>query len=158
PDGSTVYAVNDLDGQLYTIDGASGRTLGKVKLGDHPFSAKLAADGKTLYVSNIGAAEVVAVDVTRPADLRVTDRFAVEPHPNDLVLTADGRLFVSCGNTNHVLAIDLKTKARMEAVSVAPSPKAPVGSTPNSLALTADGRQLLVADADNNSVAVVEIG
>jgi DNA-binding beta-propeller fold protein YncE len=157
PDGSTVYAINDSDGQLYTVDGASGRTLGKVSLGSHPFAAKIARDGKTLYVSNIGGAEVVAVDVSKPAEPQVTDRFPVEPHPNDLVLTADGRLFVSCGNMNHVLAIDLKTKARMEAVSVAPSPKAPAGSTPNSLALTADGRTLLVADADNNSVAFVDI-
>src|SRR5215475_10114228 len=29
PDGSTVYAINDSDGQLYTIDGTSGKTLGK---------------------------------------------------------------------------------------------------------------------------------
>ena len=45
----------------------------------------------------------------------------------------------------------------MEAVSVAPTPKAPVGSTPNSLALSPDGHELYVADADNNSVAVVAI-
>jgi DNA-binding beta-propeller fold protein YncE len=45
----------------------------------------------------------------------------------------------------------------MEAINVAPSPKAPVGSTPNSLALSADGRELYVADADNNSVAVISI-
>src|SRR6185436_7502903 len=65
--------------------------------------------------------------------------------------------FVSCGNTNHVVAFDLKTGAKMEAVSVAPSPKAPPGSIPNSLALSPDGRDLYVADADNNSVAVVSV-
>jgi YVTN family beta-propeller protein len=105
----------------------------------------------------LGAAEVVAVDVTEGARPKVVEHLAAEPHPNDLVVTADGRLFVSCGNTNHVVAIDLKTKAKMEAINVAPSPKAPVGSTPNSLALSADGRELYVADADNNSVAVVSI-
>jgi DNA-binding beta-propeller fold protein YncE len=45
----------------------------------------------------------------------------------------------------------------MESVSVAPTPKAPVGSTPNSLALSSNGRELYVADVDNNSVAVVSI-
>jgi DNA-binding beta-propeller fold protein YncE len=157
PDGTSVYAINDSDGNLYTLDGASGRTISKLALGDHPFAGRLSNDGKTLYVSLLGAAEVVSVDVTRPTSAHIIDHIAVEPHPNDLVITGDGRLFVSCGNTNHVVAVDLATKKVMEAVSVAPTPKAPVGSTPNSVALSADGKQLLVADADNNSVAVIDI-
>jgi DNA-binding beta-propeller fold protein YncE len=157
PDGKSVYAINDSDGHLYTLDGSTGKTVSKLALGNHPFAGKLSRDGRTLYVSLLGAAEVVSVDVTNAMAPRVIDHIAVEPHPNDLTLTDDGRLFVSCGNTNHVVAVDLATKKVMEAVSVAPTPKAPVGSTPNSVALTADGKQLLVADADNNSVAVVEI-
>src|SRR5262245_8979506 len=147
-DGAVIYAVNDLDGHLYTLDAAGGRTHSRVQLGDHPFAAKLSGDGKLLYVSNIGAAEVVSVNVSNKTEPEVVSRLAVEPHPNDLALTADDRLFVSCGNTNHVVAFDLKTGAKMETVSVAPSPKAPVGSTPNSLALSPDGRDLYVADAD----------
>src|SRR5262249_24621655 len=134
PDGGLIYAVNDLDGSLYVID-AGGHSVAKLDLRNHPFAAKLARDGKTLYVANIAAAEVVVVDVSHPSDPSITDRIPVEPHPNDLALTADGRLFVSCGNTNHVVVIDLKTKKQSETVSVAPTPKAPVGSTPNSLAL-----------------------
>src|SRR5258707_10681222 len=54
PDGSAIYAVNDLDGNLYTLDGHSGRTVSRVSLGDHPFAARLSRDAKRLYVSNIG--------------------------------------------------------------------------------------------------------
>jgi len=157
PDGEAVYAVNDLDGYLYILDGRNGETVSRVNLGDHPYAAKLSRDGKRLYVTLLGAAEVVAVDLSDRAQPKVVEHLAVEPHPNDLVITADDRLFVSCGNTNHVVAIDLKTKDKMEAINVAPSPKAPVGSTPNSLALSPDSRELYVADADNNSVAVVSI-
>ena len=157
PDGAAVYAVNDLDGFLYVLDGRTGETVSRVNLGDHPFAAKLSRDGKRLYVTLIGAAQVVAVDVADAAQPKIVERLDAEPHPNDLVITADDRLFVSCGNTNHVIAIDLKTKAKMEAINVAPSPKAPVGSTPNSVALSPDGHELYVADADNNSVAVVSI-
>src|SRR5215469_16130790 len=157
PDGKFVYAINDSDGNLYAIDGANGRTVSKLTLGDHPFTGELSNDGKSLYVSILGEAAVAKVDVSNPAAPKVVSRFDVEPHPNDLAITADGRIFVSCGNTNHVVAIDLKTGAKMEAVSVAPTPKAPVGSTPNSLALSADGKQLFVANADNNSVAVIDI-
>jgi YVTN family beta-propeller protein len=157
PDGAAVYAVNDLDGFLYILDGRTGDTISRVNLGDHPYAAKLSRDGKRLYVTLIGTAEVAAVDVTDRVQPKVVERLAAEPHPNDLVITADDRLFVSCGNTNHVVAIDLKAKAKMEAINVAPSPQAPVGSTPNSLALSPEGRELYVADADNNSVAVVSI-
>jgi YVTN family beta-propeller protein len=156
-DGKFVYGINDSNGSLYVIDGASGKTISKVELGDHPFAGKLSRDGKSLYVSILGSNEVVKVDVSDPASPSVKSHIAVEPHPNDLAITADDRLFVSCGNTNHVVAIDLKTEARMEAVSIAPTPKAPPGSTPNSLALSADSKRIFVADADNNSVAVIDI-
>src|ERR1044071_3057298 len=63
PDGAAVYAVNDLDGFLYVLDGRTGETVSRVNLGDHPFAAKLSRDGKRLYVTLIGAAQVVAVDV-----------------------------------------------------------------------------------------------
>lgn len=156
--GKSVYAIDDPLGLLFTLDGATGTVVSKLEIGDHPFAAKLSRDGRILYVSMMGSAEVVKVDVSDPAAPKVTGRIAVEPHPNDLAITTDGRLFVSCGNTNHVVAIDLKTDAQVEAVSVAPTSKAPVGSTPNALALSADGKHLFVADADNNSVAVIDIG
>ena len=42
-------------------------------------------------------------------------------------------------------------------ISSALYPNAPNGSTPNSLALSADGKVLLVANADNNNVAVIDV-
>jgi hypothetical protein len=51
-------------------------------------------------------------------------------------------LFVSCGNTNNVIAFDLKTRQRLEVIDTALGPKAPAGSTPNSLALSPDGKAL----------------
>jgi YVTN family beta-propeller protein len=156
-DGKAIYAIDDFDGSLYVVDAATNRTLSKLALGDHPFTGRLSRDGRLLYVSVLGAAEVEVVDVSSPTAPAIVDHIGVEPHPNDLALTPDGRLFVSCGNTNHVVAIDVKTKTRLESVSVAPTARAPVGSTPDSLALSADGSRLFVADADNNSVAVIDI-
>src|SRR6202022_4419750 len=44
-----------------------------------------------------------------------------------------------------------------EQVSVALHPQAPAGSTPNGLGLSPDGNTLLVANADNNAIAVVDV-
>jgi len=92
-----------------------------------------------------------------PGHPKVTSTLATDPHPNDIVVTGDNRLFVSCGHTNNVISFDLKTGQRLEVVSTAFGPKAPVGSTPVSLALSPDGRTLYVANADNNSVAVIDV-
>src|SRR5262249_27503889 len=50
-----------------------------------------------------------------------------------------------------------KTRQRLEVINTALGPKAPAGSTPNSLALSPDGKTLYVANADNNSLSVVDI-
>jgi len=97
------------------------------------------------------------VDVSDSAHPAVTGKLATEPNPNSLALTAADRLFVSCGHTNNVLSFDLKTKQRLEVVSLALGPKAPAGSTPNSIALSPNGEFLYVANADNNSVGVIEV-
>jgi DNA-binding beta-propeller fold protein YncE len=156
-DGSAIYALNASDNHLYILDINSGRGLARMQVGAHPIASTLSADGATLYVANLGGAEVVAVDVRDPVKPAITGKMATDAHPNDVVLTKDGRLFVSCGNANTVLAYDLKTGKKMETIYTSLSPKAPAGSTPNSLAVSPDGEFLYVANADNNNIAVIEI-
>src|SRR5262245_26825807 len=135
-DGTLLYALNNSDDHLYILETYGGRAIARLNVGDHPWSAKLSKDGKTLYVATLGGASVAIVDVSEPASARVTATLATDPHPNDLAVTADGRLFVSCGHTNNVIAFDLKTRERLEVISTALGPRAPAGSTPNSLALS----------------------
>src|SRR5262249_22672976 len=97
------------------------------------------------------------VDVSQPIHPVVIGTIATDPHPNDLALRDDGVLFVSCGHTNHVLALDVASKKILETINMALGPKAPAGSTPISLSLAADGKTLFVANADNNMVAVVDV-
>jgi WD40 repeat protein len=157
PDGTLLYALNNSDDHLYILETHGGRAVARLKVGDHPISAEISKDGKTLYVANLGGASVAVVDIADAAHPAIAATLATDPHPNDLALTADGRLFVSCGNTNNVISFDLKTRERLEVINTALAPKAPAGSTPNSLALSPDGEMLYVANADNNSVAVIEV-
>jgi len=157
PDGTLLYALNNSDQQLYILETRAGRAVAKLHVGDHPISARLSKDGKTLYVANLGSANVAIVDVSDSGQPRIAGTLATDPHPNDVAVTADGRLFVSCGNTNNVIAFDLKSRQRLEVISTALGPKAPAGSTPNSLALSPDGKRLYVANADNNSVSVINV-
>ena len=158
PDGAVLYALNNSDAQLYVVETHGGRAVARLQVGDHPIAARLSKDGKTLYVANLGSANVAIVDVSDPSRPTIEGTLATDPHPNDVVVTPDGRLFVSCGNTNNVMAFDLKSRERLEVIGTALGPKAPAGSTPDSLALSPDGKMLYVANADNNSVAVIDVG
>jgi YVTN family beta-propeller protein len=157
PDGGLLYALNNSDQHLYVVDTHGGRAVARVRVGDHPISARLSKDGRTLYVANLGSANVAIVDVSESSRPAIAGTLATDPHPNDVALTSDGRLFVSCGNTNNVIAFDLKSRQRLEVISTALGPKAPAGSTPNSLAVSPDSKRLYVANADNNSVSVIDI-
>lgn len=156
-DGKILYAINHSDGHVYILETHGGRALGRVKAGDHPINGALSKDGKTLYVANLGSSDVSVIDVGKPDQPTITATLSTDAHPNDLVLRADGLLFVSCGHTNNVITIDVETKQRLETINMALGVKAPAGSTPNSLALSSDGKKLFVANADNNAVAVVDV-
>src|SRR5205807_1683322 len=75
-----------------------------------------------------------------------------------MVLSADGRrLFVASGSTASVWVYDTASWDSIEQISMSLFPNAPRTATPNSLAISPDGQTLLVANADTNTVAVVDI-
>jgi DNA-binding beta-propeller fold protein YncE len=123
---------------------------------DHAYPYKVVLDNADTHawVSLWGGSAVAQVNL---ADGKMV-RMKTDPHPNDMVLQPDGtRLFVACGNTNLADIIDLKSGKVSEKLDAALFPGAPEGSTPNALALDAAGKTLLVANADNNNVAMFDV-
>jgi len=155
PDGQRLFAVHVYGTALSVIDVESKKVTKTIDLPAEPYSALVAADGKTLFVSLWGGAKVLMFD---PWTLNQVGEVAVGEHPNAMVQSKDGsRLFVACANTNAVWVIDLQSRSATEQIGVALFPQAPPGSTPNALSLAPDGKTLLVANADNNTIAVVDV-
>jgi YVTN family beta-propeller protein len=150
-DGS-LYALNIQTDTLYRLSGAGFTQQSSTKTGYRPYGVALSPNGKTLAVANWGDRSVSLLD---PAALRETARIAVGSHPNEMVWSREGRLFVANSGSNDVSVIS--GSAVIETIRTSLDPKAPVGSTPDALALSPDGRRLYVANADNNNVAVVDI-
>jgi YVTN family beta-propeller protein len=165
PDGKWLFAARVLADDVAKVDLATGKVVATVAVGKHPYRPVFAADGKTLAVTNWGGSSVTLLDPATGAALATVP---TDDHPTDAVFSHDGRsLFVAEANRNRVAAIDVATGrvARQIAVALGPdgpgSPSAdtlPDGSTPNALALAPDGKTLFVANADDDAVAVVEIG
>ncbi len=75
-----------------------------------------------------------------------------------LLNRAGTRLFVTSGSTDRISVVDTRS-GRVLTDLRDPAPAGPSeGSTPNALALSADGTRLYVAEADNNAVAIFDLG
>ncbi len=156
PKKNLLYALNRgtarYSGQVVVFDTAGGRIAARIKVDAIPYAAVISEDGARLYVSNWGSDTVSVIDT---AANKVLSSISVGDNPNDLLLTADGRLFVACAQDNTVWVIDTATRMARERISTALTPRSPEGSTPNALAYDAAAKSLYVANADNNSVAVI---
>lgn len=177
-DGASLY-VAELWGQrvvkVSTTDGATrwARVLASPQGGDAmqedearvpahaeanaPFPFTCVADEATgrVFVSLWATAAVLVLDAQTGTELA---RWPVGPHPCEMLLAGDGRLFVAEANHNTVSVLDVKDGRVTEKLTAALFPDSPPGSMPNSLALTPDGKSLFVANATNNNLAVFDVG
>ena len=107
-----------------------------------------------LFVSLWAKSAVLVLDAKTGVDLA---RWPVGDHPNEMVLSRDGRLFVAEANRNSVSIVDTANGRVLETLNTALFPNALPGSMPNSLALSPDGSRLFVANANNNNVAIFDV-
>ncbi|WP_259014608.1 beta-propeller fold lactonase family protein [Emticicia fluvialis] len=150
-----IFVVAKDNNTLYQLDIATRSILKKIPLPAEAYTCLLSPDNQLLYVSLWGGAKVLIYDI---ATSKITHEIAVDKNPNDMALTRDGQyLYVSHGNDNTVSVIDTRQKLRIETLSCALYPDAPVGSTPNGVALSEDEEKLFIANADNNCLAVFEV-
>lgn len=169
PNTGKLYVCNEGNHEVWVLNADTLAHEATIAVGQHPHSCAFGGDRKHLYVTNWGSRSVSVIDATK--NRRLHD-VTVGLRPNDLALARDGRMFVACSgdNTVHVL-----TTAKLETVPEAASPtrrlwegtrevistslypQSPEGSTPCAVAVAPDGKTLFVANADNNSVVVVDI-
>lgn len=155
PDGKTLYVGNLATDTVYSVSLPDGTVKVQHTLDSnaHPYCLRVGPDGN-LYVTE-GA--LAAIAVLKTDGLSQVQRITTDKHPNDLAFTKDGRLFVSCANSDTVLSIDVSTGLIRERIFVTLTQKSPAGAIPSAVELSADGKSLYVANSGNNAVAVVDI-
>lgn len=149
-----LYVCENRANRLAIFDLASKGLVRELPTGASPYDVRIdGARGRAL-VSNWGGASVSALplDGLAPAETWTTGR-----HPTALHLDpATRRLFVACALDDVVAALDADTGRALWNASVTLAPGDPAGSTPTSIA-PAPGGRILVADSDNNDVAVIDV-
>ena len=175
-DGRWLYVALSLTNRLAVVEAATGRIDRYYDVGVAPWDVLLAGD--TVVVSNRGGRRarpgdrtnlsagtpVVSTDTNGAVtngtvsfvDLRThrVRETRVGLHPSGLA-TRDGYLFVTNSNSDTVSVVDLRTRAVVTTIAVAPFPDAPFGSSPNAVAPLGTDR-LVVALGRNNAVALYQ--
>jgi YVTN family beta-propeller protein len=146
--------VSPVAGYVAIFHSETGALETRIPVELSPYAIVFSEDGKLAYVSNWSSDTVSVIDTDAR---KVVASIKAGDNPNDMVLAKDGRLFVACASDNSIVVIDTKTRQSIEKLKTSLHPQAPEGSTPNALTLDRENNMLFVANADNNSVAVVSI-
>jgi DNA-binding beta-propeller fold protein YncE len=156
-DGRLLVADGEQD-KLLVVDPAEGKVLRSVAVARNPYSLLLNSEGTSVFVSSWSTAQVVEY---RLSDGKEMARIPVGAHPTEMLwLPASERqpdddeapsgtaprLAVACANTNFVYILENRGAAWRvkEKISVALTPRQPVGMTPSSLSVSLDKHRLFV--------------
>jgi len=150
-----LYVVTKDNNSLYIVNTSNKSVIKKIDLGAEGYTCILSPSKTALYISVWGRRKILILDTKTNI---ITDSIAVGDHPNEIILTKNGRfLFVANANENSVSVVDTRSKKEIEVLNAALYPDAPAGSTTNGLALSGDEKRLYIANADNNSLAVFDV-
>jgi YVTN family beta-propeller protein len=137
PDGARVYVAgctqSCTDGQVLTIDAASGQLGPRYRLKSTPSGMAIAPDGRELWVANGREASVSVIDLAS-GSISTT---AVDAQPIGVALDPAGRrVYVASFGTSVVVVLDARTRAVVGTIAV--------GQGPRALAVSPDGHDLWV--------------
>ena len=154
-DGKFVYVAENLGDRLAVVNAATGEITQRLSLDHYPYDVVRTANGQ-VFVSAWGGSTVSQFRVLPDGALAYLGRIEVGRHPS--ALAAKGAmLYVALAGSDRVAVVDTKLRKVARYLHDAAPGAPPEGSTPNAIAVTSDGKRLLVAEADNNAIAVFDL-
>lgn len=146
PDGSRLLVSNWCGFDVTIVDLATDTPITRVKVGRHPRGIAISSDSRTAYVSVMGEARILRLDLRSNS---VTGEVAdAGSTPRHLLLSPDDRyLYVSNHRQNVVRKIDLEQNREVGIAST--------GTETRSMALAEDGASLYVVNYRDGTVSKV---
>src|SRR6202030_1975040 len=145
----------DVGDRLAVVNAATGEIRQRFSTDHYPYGVAVTADGQ-VFVSAWGGSTVSQFRVLGDGTLAYLGRIEVGRHPSALAVRGT-TLYVTLAGSDRVAVVDTKLRKVARYLHDAAPGAPPEGSTPNAVALTHDGKRLLVAEADNNAVAVFDV-
>ncbi len=152
--GRFIYVAGNVGDRLAVVDADTGEVVQRFPTDHYPYGVQLTTDNR-LFVSAWGGSTVSEFHTLSNGTLAYDGRIAVGRHPSAMA-TSGTDLYVALAGSDRVAIVDTKarrvTRYLRDSVPGAP----PEGSTPNALAVDSIRKRLLVAEADNNAIAVFD--
>jgi len=155
PNGKFIYVAEDVGDRLAVVNATTGEITQRFSTDRYPYGVALTADGQ-VFVSAWGGSTVSQFRVLMDGTLAYLGRIEVGRHPSALAVKGES-LYVTLAGSDQVAVVDTKRRKVARYLHDAAPGAPPEGSTPNSVAFSADGKRLMVAEADNNAVAVFDV-
>ena len=155
PNGKFVYVVENVGDRLAVVNAATGEITQRFSTDHYPYGIALTADGQ-VFVSAWGGSTVSQFRIVADGSLAYLGRIEVGWHPSALAVKGT-RLYVTLAGSDRVAVVDIRLRRVARYLHDAAPGAPPEGSTPNAVALTSDAKRMLVAEADNNAVAVFDV-
>jgi YVTN family beta-propeller protein len=146
PDGRRLVVSNWCGFDVSIIDTATASEITRVDVGRHPRGVAITSDSRSAYVTVMGEAKIVVIDLRSNAVVNtVPDAGAT---PRHLVLSPDDRyLYVTSNREGVVRKIDLRGGGEVG--------RASTGTQPRSMAIADDGESLYVVNYRDGTVSKV---
>ena len=154
-DGKRLFVGGGFDDRIYRFDHAGGLLSNKTTFAYPPKAGEAnglpaawrSADGKTLWVANVNGHSVARLD-TPTGEIRDLMPLAADSYPYGLVWDEPGRLYVSLWNG--------AGRGHRHRDNQGGRPL-PTQEHPNEMLLAHGGKLLYVANANRNSVSVIDL-
>ena len=155
PNGKFAYVAEDVGDHLAVVNTATGEIAQRFSTDHYPYGVTLTANGQ-VFVSAWGGSTVSQFRVLQDGTLAYLGRIEVGRHPS--AMAANGtNLYVTLAGSDRVAVLDTKLRKVTGYLHDAAPGAPPEGSTPNAIVFSKNGKLLLVAEADNNAVAVFDL-
>ena len=155
PNGKFIYVAENVGNRLAVVDSATGEIVQRLATDLYPYGVILTADGH-LFVSAWGGTTISEFHILTDGKVAYIGRIEVGRHPSALGTTGS-RLYVALAGSDRVAIVDTRTRKVTGYLHDSAPGAPPEGSMPNALTISADGKRLLIAEGDNNAVAVFDL-
>ncbi len=169
-DGRRLYAVDQFNYRMVTVDVQKRNVLQSVRVGRNPFGIRLTSDGRYAWVSNVGLFEYPLIPGVTPKNRRIAGlsfpAYGVPSKEAEDGVMAEGRSIPGLGSPNHpdamsVFKVDLsagKVERKVKTGYLVGVERDDVmtvgGASPSSLAVGA--KYIYVSNATNDNVSIID--
>ena len=144
-------------GRVAIVDLETSKSLASIELpaGSFPFDVAISPDKKHAVVSLWGKSSIAVIDL---GSMKLVDQWKVRSHPTEMLFLDQGKhLMIGCSDDNSVVLLETDKGSVKEIIHTSIYETKKNGSTPNSLSVSPDQNVLVVANADNNNLAMFDI-